>query len=157
MFFNTPPSLQLRDKNFIGFENYALILGSDVFWRVTLNTFIWTIVSTVVAFVLEKWAPKTAFVSILGVVLVGMLLSWLVSLAAHVSFRRRISPEQLASLPLRSPLGAWGSALGFILIIISIFETNSRVALISGAVFMIVVTLAYWWIRPRRALLLAKN
>ena len=111
----------------------------------------------VVAFVLEKWAPKTAFVSILGVVLVGMLLSWLVSLAAHVSFRRRISPEQLASLPLRSPLGAWGSALGFILIIISIFETNSRVALISGAVFMIVVTLAYWWIRPRRALLLAKN
>ena len=110
-----------------------------------------------VAFVLEKWAPKTAFVSILGVVLVGMLLSWLVSLAAHVSFRRRISPEQLASLPLRSPLGAWGSALGFILIIISIFETNSRVALISGAVFMIVLTLAYWWIRPRRALLLAKN
>jgi AAT family amino acid transporter len=112
---------------------------------------------TVVALVLEKWAPKTAFVSILGAVLVGMLLSWLVSLAAHVSFRRRISPEQLASLPLRSPLGAWGSALGFILIIISIFETNSRVALISGAVFMIVLTLAYWWIRPRRALLLAKN
>jgi amino acid transporter, AAT family len=106
----------------------------------------------VVAFVLEKWAPKTAFVSILGAVLVGMLLSWLVSLAAHVSFRRRISPEQLAALPLRSPLGAWGSALGFILIIIAVFETNSRVALISGAVFMIVLTLAYWWIRPRRAL-----
>lgn len=111
----------------------------------------------VVAFVLEKWAPQTAFVSILGVVLVGMLLSWLVSLAAHVSFRRRISPAQLASLPLRSPLGARGSMLGFVLIIVSIFETNSSVALISGAVFMIVLTLAYWWIRPRRALSSAKN
>ena len=41
-FFNTPPSLQLRDKNFVGFDNYSLILNSDVFWRVTANTFIWT-------------------------------------------------------------------------------------------------------------------
>ncbi|WP_342358692.1 sugar ABC transporter permease [Terrarubrum flagellatum] len=49
-FFNTPPSLQLRDKEFIGLDNYSVILGSDVFWRVTLNTFIWTIASTVVAF-----------------------------------------------------------------------------------------------------------
>ena len=112
---------------------------------------------TLMAFVLEKWAPKTAFVSILGIVLVGMLLSWLVSLAAHVSFRRKISPEQLAALPLRSPLGAWGSALGFVLIIVSIFKTNSRLALISGAVFLVVLTLAYWLIRPRRALWLAKQ
>lgn len=112
---------------------------------------------TIVAFVLEKWAPQTAFVSILGVVLVGMLLSWLVSLAAHVSFRRRVSREQLASLPLRSPLGSWGSILGFVLIIVSIFETNSRLALISGAVFVVVLTLAYWLIHPRRALWLAKQ
>ncbi len=51
-FYNTPPSLQLRDKIFIGFDNYSIILGSDVFWRVTLNTFIWTIVSTGCAYVL---------------------------------------------------------------------------------------------------------
>ena len=42
----------------------------------------------VVALVMEKWAPKNAFVSILGAALVGMLLSWLVSLAAHVKFRQ---------------------------------------------------------------------
>jgi multiple sugar transport system permease protein len=51
-FFNTPPSLQLSDKEFTGFDNYALILQSEVFWQVTLNTFIWTIVSTGVAYVL---------------------------------------------------------------------------------------------------------
>jgi multiple sugar transport system permease protein len=51
-FYNTPPSLQLRDKNFVGFDNYTIILSSEVFWRVTLNTFIWTIASTVFAFAL---------------------------------------------------------------------------------------------------------
>ena len=66
----------------------------------------------VVALVLEKWAAKNAFVSILGAALVGMLLSWLVSLAAHVKFRQKISASELATLPMRSPLGAWGSARG---------------------------------------------
>lgn len=51
-FFNTPPSLQLKDKEFIGIDNYTLILSSEVFWQVTLNTFIWTIVSTGVAYIL---------------------------------------------------------------------------------------------------------
>jgi multiple sugar transport system permease protein len=51
-FFNTPPSLQLRDKEFIGFDNYTLILSSEVFWQVTLNTFIWTIFSTGAAYIL---------------------------------------------------------------------------------------------------------
>jgi multiple sugar transport system permease protein len=50
--FNTPPSLQLRDKSFVGLDNYTLILSSEVFWQVTLNTFIWTIVSTGSAYVL---------------------------------------------------------------------------------------------------------
>jgi multiple sugar transport system permease protein len=49
-FFKTPPSLQLRDKIFNGLENYTTILTSAVFWKVTLNTVIWTVVSTIVAF-----------------------------------------------------------------------------------------------------------
>jgi multiple sugar transport system permease protein len=51
-FFRTPPGLQLRDKVFIGVDNYTTILSSDVFWRVTLNTAIWTLASTVIAFIL---------------------------------------------------------------------------------------------------------
>ena len=51
-FFNTPPGLQLRDKTFVGLDNYVAILTSDVFWRVTLNTVIWTVSSTLIAFVL---------------------------------------------------------------------------------------------------------
>ena len=103
----------------------------------------------VVAIVLEKWAPKDAFVSILGAALIGMLLSWLVSMAAHVKFRRTVSCEELAALPMRSPLGAWGSALGFVLILVAILETgwNSHLTLISGAVYMVVLTAAYFLLK----------
>ncbi len=106
-----------------------------------------------VALVLEKWAPKDAFVSILGAVLVGMLLSWLVSLAAHVNFRRTLSREKLEALPMRSPFGMWGSALGFVLVIAAILESGlkSHLTLISGAIYLLVLTCAYWIIKPRRA------
>ena len=105
----------------------------------------------VVALVLEKWAPKDAFVSILGAALTGMLLSWLVSLAAHVKFRQKLSPSQLAALPMRSPLGASGSVLGFGLIIAAFLETgwHSHLTLISGAVYMVVLTAAYFLLRNR--------
>jgi len=98
-----------------------------------------------VALALERWAPANAFVSILGAALVGMLLSWLVSLAAHVRFRRRLSPEQVAALPLRSPLGAWGSALGFLLLIVAILESGwtSHLTLISGAIYVLGLSAAY--------------
>ena len=51
-FFRTPPGLLLRDKIFIGFDNYTAILTSELFWKVTLNTVIWTVSSTLIAFVL---------------------------------------------------------------------------------------------------------
>lgn len=51
-FFKTPPGLQLRDKIWVGTDNYTQILSSEVFWKVTLNTVIWTLASTVIAFVL---------------------------------------------------------------------------------------------------------
>ena len=103
----------------------------------------------VVALVLEKWAPTNAFVSILGAALVGMLLAWLVSLAAHVKFRQTISASEIAALPMRSPLGAWGSALGFILILVAILETgwHSHLTLISGAVYLVILTAAYFLLK----------
>jgi amino acid permease len=81
-----------------------------------------------------------------------MLLSWLVSLAAHVNFRRRLSKEQLSALPMRSPLGLWGSVFGFVLVMGAILESGlkSHLTLISGGVYMAVLTAAYAVIKPRR-------
>jgi AAT family amino acid transporter len=105
-----------------------------------------------IAFVLEKWAPKDAFVSILGATLVGMLLAWLVSLAAHVKFRQRLSPDQIAALPMRSPFGIWGSILGFALVMIALLEAGwiSHLTLISGVAYLVLLSLAYWYMKKRR-------
>lgn len=51
-FFKTPPNLQMKDKIFVGFDNYAAILSSASFRRVTVNTLIWTVCSTGFSFLL---------------------------------------------------------------------------------------------------------
>jgi L-asparagine transporter-like permease len=102
-----------------------------------------------VALILEKWAPANAFVWILGAALFGLMLSWLVSLAAHVRFRQRITPSELAELPMRARLGAPGSVLGFSLVTAAILHTwwSSRVSMISGIAYLIGLTIAYYAIR----------
>jgi AAT family amino acid transporter len=106
----------------------------------------------VVAVVLVNWAPKNAFVYILTGALFGLILSWLVSLAAHISFRRRISSSQIAALPMRSSLGAWGSVLGLTLVTASILKTwwDSRVSLISGVSALLVLSLVYGLVKVNR-------
>jgi L-asparagine transporter-like permease len=103
----------------------------------------------VVAVVLERWAAKNAFVYILTGALFGLMLSWLVSLAAHVSFRRRMPSAQVAALPMRSPLGAWGSTLGFTLVTAAILKTwwDSRVSLLSGVSTLLILTAAYLFLK----------
>ncbi len=51
-FFATPPSLSMDDKIWVGFDNYTRILRSEAFRDVTKNTLVWTIFSTLFAFVL---------------------------------------------------------------------------------------------------------
>ena len=107
----------------------------------------------VVAVVLEKWASENAFVYILTGALFGLMLSWLVSLAAHISFRKRISPAQVAALPMRSPLGAWGSILGLSLVTAAILKTwwDSRVSLLSGVSTLLLLTAAYMFLRSDKS------
>ena len=83
-FFNTPPSLQLRDKTFVGLGNYSLILGSDVFWRVTVNTLIWTLFSTVFAFALGLGAALALHRDFVGrgVLRAILIIPWVISAVA---------------------------------------------------------------------------
>jgi len=106
----------------------------------------------VVALVLEKWAPRNAFEFILRAAFFGMMLSWVVSLAAHVAFRRRMKPEDLKTLPLHSPFGGWGSAVGFTVVCAVILKGwwDSRVNLISGVLYLLFLTLAWWMIKASR-------
>ena len=51
-FFNTPPNLALEDKLFVGVDNYSRILAAESFHEATWNTVVWTLWSTLIAFVL---------------------------------------------------------------------------------------------------------
>ncbi len=104
----------------------------------------------VVALVLERWAPARAFEYILRGAFFGMMLSWIVSLAAHINFRRRLTAADAAKIPARSPLGKWGSIIGLAVVLASVLKTwwDSRVNLIVGLIFLIVLTLLYFLLRP---------
>jgi AAT family amino acid transporter len=100
--------------------------------------------------VLERWAPAKAFEYILRGAFFGMMLAWIVSLAAHISFRRRLTAAQTAEIPARSPLGQWGSIIGLIVVLASTAKTwwDSRINLIVGLTFLIALTLLYFLLRP---------
>ena len=99
----------------------------------------------VLALALVLFVPQNAFRYMLGAAFTGMILSWLVSLAAHISFRRRRSPAELAALPLRSPLGIWGSVFGFLAVTVSLLQTwlHPLVNLWSGLTLIGVLTLIF--------------
>ena len=106
----------------------------------------------VTALIIENWAPKQAFVYIMGAAFSGLIFSWIVSLAAHVSFRWRLTPKQVAALPMRSPLGIWGSMLGFVLVSIAVLHTlfASRINEIGGFVFFAALSIVYLLLKHRR-------
>jgi L-asparagine transporter-like permease len=81
----------------------------------------------------------------IGAAFTGMILSWLVSLAAHINFRRQRSPTELAQLPLRSPLGLWGSVIGFIAVSVALLQTwlHPLVNLWSGLACLAVLLVAF--------------
>jgi L-asparagine transporter-like permease len=107
----------------------------------------------VVAIVLERWAPARAFEYIIRGAFFGMMLSWIISLAAHINFRRRLTPAQSAEIPARSPLGKWGSIIGLAVVLASVAKTwwDSRVNLIAGGTFLIALTVLYYALRSQAA------
>jgi amino acid transporter, AAT family len=106
----------------------------------------------VTALIIENWAPKQAFLYIMGAAFSGLFLCWVISLAAHVSFRRRLNAEQIEALPMRSPLGMWGSILGFFLASATILQTlrSSRVNQLGALVFFTALTIAYFLLKRHR-------
>jgi amino acid transporter, AAT family len=106
----------------------------------------------VTALIIEHWAGQQSFIYIMGAAFSGLIFSWVVSLAAHVSFRRRLTPADVAALPMRSPLGIWGSIIGVVLASAVVLHTffATRINAIGGLVFFAALTAAYVLLKPRR-------
>jgi L-asparagine transporter-like permease len=105
----------------------------------------------VVALALERWAPAKAFEYILRGAFFGMMLSWIISLAAHINFRRRLTAEQALKIPARSPLGKWGSIIGLAVVVTAIGKTwwDSRINLVAGMTFLVALSFLYLLLRPK--------
>ncbi len=105
------------------------------------------------AIAMEQWAPQSAYLYILGASLFGGMLAWCVALAAHISFRRRHTPAQLAALPMRAPGGAFLSAVGFAGIALAVASTwwvpQTRITIVTGLPFLALLSLAYLFARKR--------
>lgn len=82
--FKTPPNLQMKDKIFVGLDNYVTILRSASFRDVTLNTLIWTAGSTLFAFLLGLGAALSLHREFMGrgVLRALLLIPYVVSAVA---------------------------------------------------------------------------
>ena len=122
---------------------------------VPMAALIASMMGIVVAIAVQLFAPEHAYLYIINASLVGGMIAWLVSLLAHVRFRAKISPEQLAALGLRSPLGAAGSIAGFIAIIAAVACTwwvqQSSVAAKSAVFYLLILSAGYLVARGRQA------
>ncbi|UXN75684.1 sugar ABC transporter permease [Devosia sp. A8/3-2] len=83
-FFKTPANLQMRDKIFVGLDNYGTILSSASFREVTINTLIWTFFSTLFAFLLGSAAALALHREFMGrgVMRAVLLIPYVVSAVA---------------------------------------------------------------------------
>ncbi len=122
---------------------------------VPMGALLASMVGIVLAIVLQLLAPERAYLYIINAALVGGMIAWLVSLLAHVQFRRNISPEQLAALQLRSPLGATGSILGFVAVVAAVactwWVSQSSVAAKSAGFYLLILSVAYWGVKRKHA------
>lgn len=112
-----------------------------------------SMVGIVIAIFVQEYAPEKAYLYIIGAALFGGMLAWLISLAAHVRFRKAISRQQLAGLKLRAPLGSAGSILGLLAIIAAIAATwwvpDTRVTVVSAGPYLLILTVAYFLVRKK--------
>jgi AAT family amino acid transporter len=108
----------------------------------------------IVGAILLQLRTQHAYLYIINAALVGGMIAWLVSLLAHVRFRRTVSDAQLAEIGLRSPLGGIGSILGFIAIVAAIactwWVSQSSVAAKSAGIYFVVLSAGYWLVRKKQ-------
>lgn len=99
------------------------------------------------AMVLERWTPQSAYLYLIGFGLAGGMFSWIAALAAHIAFRRRLTRDDVARLPMRAPGGAAASALALVGVLAVILATwrvpESRVTVISGVALVAALSLFY--------------
>ena len=110
----------------------------------------------IAAILLAIYAPSRAFLMLYGVAVAGMFFVWTIILVTHLAFRRALSPERLAALPMR----IWAFPFSTLLGIAALFGITVSTFYVDGlqytvpafAPFLLLISLAYLRIRGKSSL-----
>jgi L-asparagine transporter-like permease len=101
----------------------------------------------ITAILLAIFAPKNAFLILYGVAVAGMLFVWLVILNTHLQFRRAISAERIARLPMRLPGHPFFTVVNIALLlgiaVTTFFVDGLEWSVPSFCVFLAIISLLY--------------
>jgi AAT family amino acid transporter len=99
------------------------------------------------AILLAVYAPAKAFLALYGTAVAGMLFIWTVILFTYLRFRRALTPEQLARLPIRMPahrVAAWSGIVSLAAISATTFFVEGlEYSVVSFLLFLAVMSIMY--------------
>ena len=109
----------------------------------------------VIALMVQYVTPQNAYLYIIGASLFGGMLAWVIALAAHVSMRSKLSPEQIAAAPMRAPGGPLASLLALIAIVVIVLSTwwspQSRITILSAAPYLLLLSALYFVLQRKKS------
>jgi L-asparagine transporter-like permease len=110
----------------------------------------------VAAILLALFAPRNAFLVLYGTAVAGMLFVWLVILNTHLCFRKSITRERLASLPMRLRAHPLFTVVGILLLLaISVttyFVDGLQWSVPAFSVFLGLISVFYMFSRRRKTI-----
>jgi amino acid transporter, AAT family len=108
-----------------------------------------------IALLVQYVTPQNAYLYILGSSLFGGLLAWCIALASHIAMRKRLSPQQVAALPMRAPGGAVASVVALVAIAVIVISTwwvpQSRITIVSAGPYLLFLTAFYFLMKKNKA------
>jgi L-asparagine transporter-like permease len=109
----------------------------------------------VLAIAMTAYFSSKAYNYLLGIALLGAILTWIIILVTHLFFRRQYPAQKLADLPVHAPLFPFLQFMGIGLLIAVIVTMGLdtefwNVAIIVGVPWVVIVSIFYLVRRARR-------
>jgi amino acid transporter, AAT family len=104
-----------------------------------------------VAILLAVFAPAKAFLALYGTAVAGMLFIWIVILFTYLRFRKALTPEQFARLPIKMPAhraAAWFGIVSLAAISATTFFVDGlQYSVVSFVPFLLLMSIVYVRVR----------
>ena len=101
----------------------------------------------VAAILLAIYAPANAFLALYGTAVAGMLFIWIVILFTYLRFRKALTADQLARLPIRMPAhraAAWCAIVSLTAIAATTFFVDGlQYSVVWFLPFLLVMSIVY--------------